>query len=86
MRGMIVCQALIMGLIGLAPGAIAGVMLAYLMNTGALPMFGRPINFDINPALVVLTFISAIVIVVLAAWAPALRASRMNVITALQQE
>ena len=86
MRSMILCQALIMGLIGLAPGAIAGVLLAYLMNTGSLPMFGRPITFDINPALLVATLAGALLIVILASWAPALRASRMNVITALHQE
>ncbi len=86
MRRMIICQAAIIGLIGLVPGAVAGVIFAYLINTGTLPMVGHPINFDVNPPMLALTFLSALVMVLLAALLPAIRASRLNVINALKQE
>ncbi len=86
MRWMILIQAAIIGLIGLFPGVLAGAVLAFLMNTGTLPLLGHPINFNLSPALLVVTFTGAIVMVLLAAWAPALRASRLNVIVALRQD
>jgi putative ABC transport system permease protein len=86
MRRMIICQAAIIGLIGLVPGAAAGAIWAYLINTGTLPMIGHPINFDVNPPMLALTFLSALAMVLIAALLPAIRASRLNVINALKQE
>ncbi len=86
LRRMIICQAAIIGLIGLVPGTLAGAVMAYLMNTGTLPIIGHPIQFHIQPQLVLATFFCALLMVLGAAWLPALRASRLKVISALKLE
>lgn len=79
-------QAAIMGFLGLVPGILAGVAMAWLINRATLPGTGHPIEFEFHPGMMALAFAVAFVIVVIAAWAPAERAARLELVQALQYE
>ncbi len=85
-RKTILSQALIMGLIGLGPGTLIGVGVAYLINLATLPTTGRAVLFVFRPDLLIGSFCTALAIVLVAAWLPAERAARLKLINALQYE
>ncbi|XZE21328.1 FtsX-like permease family protein [Pirellulaceae bacterium SH449] len=85
-RKMIVSQALIIGLIGLIPGALMAIWIAYLINLPSYQVIGRDIEFKIYPWLLVGGVVFELVIILLASMLPAERAARINVSSALQYE
>jgi putative ABC transport system permease protein len=85
-RRMILAQAAIMGVIGLAPGVVAGVGVAWLINAAAAPGLGHPVEFQFRPDFLAVCFVIALLIVMIAAWFPAARAARLELIRALQYE
>jgi putative ABC transport system permease protein len=85
-RRLIIAQALILGLLGLIPGVLFGCVVAYVMNIAAAITLAHPIEFKFHPAVVVATFVGALVLVLLAALFPALRAARINMLQALHFE
>jgi putative ABC transport system permease protein len=86
LRRMIFAQALIIGLIGLMPGVLAGVGVAYCINLSTYPATGHAVEFAFHPLLLVGCFVMGKAIVVLAAWAPAERAARLTLAEALRYE
>ncbi len=85
-RRTILAQAIMMGLIGLAPGTILGVVVAYFINLATLPTTGHAVLFVFRPWLLVISFSLAFLIVLVAAWIPAERAARLKLSDALQYE
>ena len=85
-RKMIISQALIIGLIGLAIGTIAGVNTAYMMTLAVQPVLGYPVTFHLHPSLIVGAIGLGLAFVLLAAWLPAERAARIDLMLALQYE
>jgi len=85
-RRTIVMQALIIGGIGLPPGIAIGVGIAYVLNLTMYKSFGHVVHFNFYPWLLSGALIGGIVIVVVAAWFPARRATRINVVEALHYE
>jgi putative ABC transport system permease protein len=85
-RHTILMQAVIIGSVGLVPGVLVGVLVAYLMNLLMLPTIGRTIEFGFHPWLVLGTLASALCITVVAAWIPAQRAARLDLVQALHYE
>jgi putative ABC transport system permease protein len=85
-RKTIFTQAAIIGTVGLVPGSLAGVALAYLINLATMPALGHPVQFVLHPILIAVSFTFAFTLVVLAAWIPAERAARLNLMEALQYE
>ena len=85
-RKMIVSQALIIGLIGLLPGALMAIWIAYLINLPSYQVIGRDIEFRIYPWLLVGGVVFELVVIVVASMIPAERAARINVSSALQYE
>lgn len=85
-RRTIVTQALIIGGVGLPPGIAAGVLNAYIMNLSMMDAIGHPIEFHLYPGLLALTLGGSLLIVLVAAIIPALRATRINVVEALHYE
>jgi putative ABC transport system permease protein len=83
---MILSQALALGVIGLIPGAAAGILLAYLMNLAAYPLTGNAVPFRLHAGLLLGVLAAAPAITVAAALLPARRAARLRVIEALQYE
>lgn len=85
-RRTILMQALIIGGVGLPPGIILGVGVAYVINLAMMPSFGHPVEFNLHPNLLFGTLAGALVIVVIAALIPARRATQINVVEALHYE
>jgi putative ABC transport system permease protein len=85
-RRMIMAQAAIMGIVGLGPGIAAGVAMAWIINAAAAPALGHPIDLTLHPWLLGGSFVVAMLIVMGAAWIPARRASRLELVRALQYE
>ncbi|MGD9722657.1 MAG: FtsX-like permease family protein [Pirellulales bacterium] len=86
LRRMILAQAMIMACIGLLPGAVAGVGVAYFLNLSTYPATGHPVEFVFHPALLAGYLTMALAIVMLAAWLPAVRAARLPLSEALHYE
>jgi putative ABC transport system permease protein len=85
-RKMILSQALTVGIISLVPGALAGIALAFLLNRVTHTTLGHHVEFRLDPALVIGSFVVALLIAVAAAYFPARRAARLQVVEALQYE
>ena len=82
----IVGQAMIIGCVGLAPGILVGLGIAYIMNLAMKPSIGREIEFNYHPWLMLGTLAVSLTITLVAAWIPAQRAARINVVDALHYE
>ena len=85
-RRLILSQAAMIGLLGLAPGIIAGLVISYLINLSMLPLLGHPVVMEAHPFMVLGSFFIGLAIVLLAALFPAERAARIKLSTALQYE
>jgi len=86
LRRMIFGQALGVSLISLIPGALAGLGIAYLMNVSTYPLTGMRVDYHLQPEIIISVLAVAIVVGVAASWAPAQRAARITIASALQYE
>ncbi len=77
-RKMIVAQALIMGVLALVPGMIAGIGVAYLIHLATMPVIGHPVEFTLRPGLIAGGLFGGLAVVLIAAWTPAERAARIE--------
>ena len=84
LRKTILAQALIMGLLALVPGIIAGVGVAYLIHLATLPTTGHPVSFVPHPWLLVGGLILGLIVVLVAALLPAERAARLELTKAVR--
>ena len=85
-RKMIVAQAAMLGRLGVVPGLLAGMAMAYVMNLSTLPVTGHPVAFKLHPLMLMGGFLAAMTIVLAAAWIPAERAARRELVNALHYE
>jgi putative ABC transport system permease protein len=85
-RRTIEAQALIIGGVGLPQGIAMGVFMAYVLNLAMMPSIGHPIDFHLHHWMLLGTFLGASVIVLVAAFIPARRATQINVVEALHYE
>ena len=85
-RKTILSQAIIIGLVGLTTGTIGGIIGAYVMNLSSVPLLGHAPAFALHPSLLAICFGVGLAVIILAAWLPAERAARLNLLIALQYE
>jgi len=85
-RKTIFSQAAIIGLIGLLTGLGGGLIGAYVINLTSIPLLGYAPAFSLHPSLLVVCFGVGMAVILLAAWLPAERAARLNLLIALQYE
>jgi len=83
-RKTIFTQAVIMALLALVPGIIAGVTVAYLINVAMMPVIGHPVQFVLHPALLLGGFAAGAAVVAFAAWFPSNRAAKLDLLEALR--
>jgi putative ABC transport system permease protein len=77
-RKVIIAQALILGAMAMVPAVIAGVGIAYLINLSTYGVTGHIIEFQIRPWLSLAALAAGLATIVVAAWAPAEHASKVN--------
>jgi ABC-type lipoprotein release transport system permease subunit len=68
------------------PGALAGLGVAWVLNRAMAPMLGHPIAFAIHTPMLIGCFVTALAIVLIAAWFPARRAARLKLAEAIQYQ
>jgi putative ABC transport system permease protein len=85
-RKTILAQATIVGMLGLTIGVVGGVIGSYITNLSYSAILGNPIQFAFHPMLVLVVFGFSLAVVLAAAWIPAARAARLNLLIALQYE
>jgi putative ABC transport system permease protein len=85
-RAMVLFQALTLGLCSLLPGVSLGLVLAYLMNLSTHVLLGQPVDFHADWWFVLACGGACLLIACGAAWIPARRASRLEIVRALQYE
>lgn len=83
-RKTVFSQAVIMAILALIPGIIAGVSVAYLINVAMMPVIGHPVQFELHPNLLFGGFALGLAIIAVAAWFPANRASKLDLLEALR--
>jgi putative ABC transport system permease protein len=85
-RKTIFAQALMIGLLALVPGILAGFAIAYLINLATLPVIGHPVRLEFHPVLMFGAFALGLIVVAAAAWFPAERAARLQLAEALHYD
>jgi putative ABC transport system permease protein len=83
---LVLAQALAVGVLSLVPGVALGILLTYLMNLASTALIGHPVPFRVEPPFLLGCAAVALAAALLAAWWPARRAARLQVIRALQYE
>lgn len=76
-RKIIFAQALIVAVMAMAPAVITGIGIAYLINMATYAVTGHIIDFQFHPSLTFGAFFAGLLTIVIAAWIPAERASRV---------
>jgi putative ABC transport system permease protein len=85
-RQTIEAQAVIIGTMGIVPGVAVGLLIAYLMNKATYASIAHPVEFGFHPGMVLGVLAGSLSLVIVAAMVPAYRASRIDVLKALQYE
>jgi putative ABC transport system permease protein len=76
-RKIIFAQALIVAVMSMAPAVITGIGIAYLINMATYAVTGHIIDFQFHPSLTFGAFFLGLLTIIIAAWIPAERASRV---------
>ena len=85
-RRTIFVQAIIMGVIGLGSGSLAGLLTAYVIHLSLPPLLGRRLPFAASPWLFAGCSAAVLLLVAATAWWPARRTARMDLLVALRHE
>ncbi len=85
-RSMILSQAMMMGVLGILPGAAMGVFVSYVISLSSESILGHTIHFVMRPGLVAGSVALGLAIVLVASLIPAERAARLKLASALQYE
>ena len=70
------------GLIGL----LGGLVTALFIQLASQPLLGHPIRASFRPGVVAANLLAAVVVTALAAWIPARRAARLDLLEAVSSE
>jgi putative ABC transport system permease protein len=83
---MVVLQSLLLGAAGGLIGLLGGLVTAWFIQMASQPLLGHPIRASFRPGLVAMNLLAALLVTVLAAWIPARRASRLDLLEAVSSE
>jgi putative ABC transport system permease protein len=85
-RKTILAQAAVIAFIGLVTGMVGGLIGSWTSNVCSSIMSGQSVPFAFHPFLMLACAASGLTVILLAAWIPAERAARLNLLIALQYE
>ncbi len=85
-RKFVVAQAVAIAAVGLLPGVFVGALIGYLLNLLTYPLSGHPVEFVLRPQILLGSLAVSFLIVLVAAFFPARRAARLNMVEAIQYE
>jgi hypothetical protein len=82
---MVVLESLLLGIAGALIGLLGGIVTALFIQMASQPLLGHPIRPSLRPSVVTANMAAAIVITI-AAWLPARRAARLDLLEAISAE
>ena len=85
-RRMVLAQAILLGIMGLIPGALAGIFVAYAISQSSMLVLGHDILFQFRPLLVTGCVFLGVLIVLISSLIPAEQAARLKPALALKYE
>ncbi|MCC7339414.1 MAG: ABC transporter permease [Pirellulaceae bacterium] len=85
-RRMIFAQATLLGVIGLIPGAAAGVLVSWAIGLSSQAVLGHEVTYQFRPGLVLGCLLVGLLVVMLSSLIPAERAARLKLASALHYE
>ena len=86
LRKLILCESLLVGILGVIMGTLAGLTTAWIIHICNEPLLGQSLPFSLNMWLLVINPAACLAITVLAAWLPGERAARLNLLAAIACE
>jgi putative ABC transport system permease protein len=84
--GVVVLESLLLGLSGAIIGLLGGLTTALFIQYASQPLLGHPIRATLRPSLIAANIAAAILVTGLAAWFPARRAARLDLLEAISSE
>jgi putative ABC transport system permease protein len=83
---MVVLESVLLGAAGGIIGLAAGMVTALFIQLSSQPLLGHPVSVTFRPAVVAANLAAAVAVTALAAWLPARRAVRMDLLEAISAE
>lgn len=83
---LILLEALLLGTIGVVVGAIAGLIVAWVIHCINEPLLGHAVPFELGLGLLALNVGVGLLVVLMAAWVPGRRASKLKLLEAIACE
>jgi putative ABC transport system permease protein len=83
---MVVLESLLLGVAGGLIGLLGGLATAVFIQLASQPLLGHPIRASFRPAVVAANLAAAVIVTTLAAWIPARRAARLDLLEAVSSE
>jgi putative ABC transport system permease protein len=85
-RLLVVLESVLVGLAGGIVGTVGGLCTAALIQFSSQPLLGHPVRPSFRPGVIALNLAAAVLVSALAAWAPARRAARLDLLEAVSAE
>jgi putative ABC transport system permease protein len=85
-RRLVVLESCLLGLVGGLIGTVGGMFTALLIQAASQPLLGHPIRPSLRPLVVLVNLAAAVAITALAAWIPARRAARLDLLESIAAE
>ena len=83
---MVVLESVLLAAAGSVIGLIAGMVTAVFIQLSSQPLTGHPVSVTFRPSVVAMNLAAAITVTAIAAWLPARRAVRLDLLEAISTE
>jgi len=83
---MVVLESIMLGAAGGIIGLVAGIVTALFIQLASQPLLGHPVSVTFRPSVVAMNLAAAVAVTALAAWLPARRAVRLDLLEAISAE
>jgi putative ABC transport system permease protein len=83
---LVVLESVLLGVAGGLIGTVGGMFTALLIQFASQPLLGHPIRASLRPTVVIVNLVAAVAVTALAAWIPARRAVRLDLLESIASE
>jgi putative ABC transport system permease protein len=83
---LVLIESVLLGMTGCVIGVLGGVATSAFIQIASQPLTGHPVGVSFRPAIVAMSILAAVLVTVLAAWLPARRAVRLDLLDSISAE
>jgi putative ABC transport system permease protein len=83
---LVVLESVLLGMAGGLIGTMGGISTALLIQAASQPLLGHPMRMTLRPAVILGNLVAAAAVTALAAWIPARRAARLDLLESIAAE